>query len=241
MSELINRLIRTFPYKGIPRMNFEITSIRKSYGKKTPLCDAGFSVSSSQCVGILGKNGSGKSTILSILAGVQKCDAGEFLLDGENLFRNEKRLSETVGYVPQGTPLLEELNAKDNLLLWYDRKSLEKELSEGVLKMLGIDEFLTTPVKKMSGGMKKRLSIGCSMAKNPSLLLLDEPCAALDLVCKQSINDYLEQFKAAGGAIVLTTHNESEFALCDVIYILKDGTLHKYDYDGNTAQLARML
>ncbi len=222
-------------------MKFEIKNIKKSYGKKTPLCDVEFSVSTSQCIGILGKNGSGKSTLLSILAGVQKCDKGELLFDGENLFRNKKRLAETVGYVPQGTPFLEELSGRDNLLLWYDRKTLEAELTDGVLNMLGIGEFIDVPVRKLSGGMKKRLSIGCSVAKKPALLLLDEPCAALDLVGKQSIHQYLMSFKAEGGSLVLTTHDEGELALCDVIYILKDGRLHKYDYDGDIDHLTRML
>lgn len=222
-------------------MDFKVKNIKKNYGKKTPLVDVDFCVSASQCVGILGKNGSGKSTLMSILSGVQKCDGGEFLLDGENLFRNTKKLTETVGYVPQGTPLLEELSARDNLLLWYDGKTLKKELEDGVLKMLGIDEFISVPVRKMSGGMKKRLSIGCSVAKRPQLLLLDEPCAALDLVCKHSINEYLQKFKADGGSLILATHDESELSLCDVIYILKDGKLHKYDYDGDINRLVGML
>ena len=222
-------------------MNFEIKNVKKSYGKKAPLADLSLSVKDSQFIGILGKNGSGKSTLLSTLAGVQKSDGGEFLCDGENFFKNPKKLSEVVGYVPQGTPLLEELSAKDNLLLWYDKKTLESELSDGVLKMLGIDEFIGVPVKKMSGGMKKRLSIACSIAKKPKLILLDEPCAALDLVCKQSINEYLKKFKADGGSLILATHEESELLLCDVIYILKDGKLVEYDYDGDVNRLVRML
>ena len=123
-------------------MNFEIKNIKKNYGKKMPLCDVSFDVLPSRCVGILGKNGSGKSTLLSVLAGVQKCSGGEFCLDGEDLFQNRKRLCDIVGYVPQGTPLFEELSAKDNLLLWYDKKTLREELYCGVLKMLGIDEFV---------------------------------------------------------------------------------------------------
>ena len=107
--------------------------------------------------------------------------------------------------------------------------------------MLGIGEFINVPVNKMSGGMKKRLSIGCSVAKHPKILLLDEPCAALDLVCKQSINEYLVRFKESGGTLILTTHDESELSLCDSIYILKDGTLFPYEYDGDIKRLARML
>ena len=222
-------------------MNFEIRSMRKSYGKKTPLTDVSFDVQSGKCVAILGKNGSGKSTLLSILAGIQRCDGGEFTLDGDSLLRDKKLHSKSVGYVPQGTPLLDELSARDNLLLWYDKKTLARELEDGVLKMLGIDEFISVPVSKMSGGMKKRLSIGCSVAKHPPLLLLDEPCAALDLVCKQSILDYMTEFKSRGGALILTTHDESDLSVCDSIYILKDGVLTPYEYDGDISRLAREL
>jgi ABC-2 type transport system ATP-binding protein len=74
--------------------------------------------------------------------------------------------------------------------LWYKKKELERELESGVLKMLGVDEFLNVSVHKMSGGMKKRLSIGCAVSKNPPILFLDEPMAALDLVCKRSIFEY---------------------------------------------------
>ena len=196
---------------------------------------------SGKCVAILGKNGSGKSTLLSILAGIQRCDGGEFTLDGDSLLRDKKLHSKSVGYVPQGTPLLDELSARDNLLLWYDKKSMKAELENGVLKMLGIDEFINVPVNKMSGGMKKRLSIGCSVAKKPPLLLLDEPCAALDLVCKQSILDYMTEFKSRGGALILTTHDESDLSVCDSIYILKDGVLTPYEYDGDISRLAREL
>ena len=110
-----------------------------------------------------------------------------------------------------------------------------------MLGVLGINEFINVPVKKMSGGMKKRLSIGCSVANNPKILLLDEPSAALDIVCKQSIVDYLTKFKHSGGTVVITTHDESEIALCDKIYILKDSVLRPYEYDGNVARLAEML
>lgn len=222
-------------------MVFEIQGIKKKFGKKTPLCDINFTAQSGQCIAILGKNGSGKSTLLSILAGVQRRDSGAFLLDGEDMFHNRALLASQVGYVPQGTPLLEELSAFDNLLLWYDKKTLSHELDGGVLSMLGVNEFINVTVGKMSGGMKKRLSIGCSMAKSPSLLLLDEPCAALDLVCKQSIYEYLETFKKRGGALILTTHDESDLALCDKILILKNGILIPYEYDGNINHLAKEL
>lgn len=124
------------------------------------------------CIGILGANGSGKSTFLSVLAGVLGADGGQFLCDGVDLLKDQRRRARLVGYVPQGTPLIEEFSARDNLLLWYDRDRLRTQLEEGVLELLGIREFLKVPVSKMSGGMKKRLSIGCAMAAQPPILLL---------------------------------------------------------------------
>jgi ABC-2 type transport system ATP-binding protein len=221
-------------------MSFEIKNIKKSYGKITPLSDISLNIACGQCVGILGKNGSGKSTLLSILAGVQKCDGGDFLFEGRSLLKNPALHREQVGYVPQGTPLIEELSARDNLRLWYDKRTIAARMSD-VIGMLGVDEFMDLQVKKMSGGMKKRLSIACAMLKNPGLLLFDEPCAALDLVCKQSIYGYLNAFKQGGGAVLITTHDESDLALCDSIYILRQGELSAYSYDGHIDRLVREL
>ena len=103
---------------------------------------------------IMGANGCGKSTLISILAGVQRADDGSFICDGADLFHAKEKRRELGGYVPQGTPLLYELTALDNLKLWYDKKALSDSLENGMLKKLGIDEFLKIPVCKMSGGMK---------------------------------------------------------------------------------------
>ncbi len=222
-------------------MDIQIKNISKSYGKHRVLKDITISAQGGSCIGILGANGCGKSTLLSILAGVQAPGGGEFLLDGEDLFQNRKKRSQMVGYVPQGTPLIEELTAWDNLLLWYNRKALKQELQTGVLKMLGVDNFLKTTVGKMSGGMKKRLSIGCAMADKPPVLLLDEPTSALDLACKRDIYEYLRQYKDAGGLLLLTTHDSLELSLCDRLYIMKDGVLQEYAYTEDLQDLVDRL
>lgn len=222
-------------------MNIEIKNIAKKYKGKRVLKDITFSSTGGKCIGILGSNGCGKSTLLSILAGVLKQDGGQFLYNGEDLLSNSKKRAALVGYVPQGTPLIEELTAKDNLLLWYDKSQMEKELQSGILKLLGIHDFIKVPVNKMSGGMKKRLSIGCAMAKRPPIMLLDEPTAALDLVCKESIANYLRQYKNAGGLLLLTTHDVMELELCDECYIIKNGVLTPFTYDGNIKKLVESL
>lgn len=222
-------------------MKIEVNGIAKKYRNKKVLTDISFTAEAGKCVGILGANGCGKSTLLSILAGVQKADAGEFLYDSNNLFKYTAQRSKLIGYVPQGTPLIEELTAKDNLLLWYSKKDLKKELENGVLKMLGINDFLKVPVYKMSGGMKKRLSIGCSVCEHPPVLLLDEPMTALDLACKQDISNYLNHHKKSGGIAILVTHDVLELNLCDEYYILKDGVLTPFDFNGDIKRLVESL
>ena len=222
-------------------MEIEIRNIKKKYKSKEVLKDITLTVKSGKCIGILGANGTGKSTLLSILAGIQSADGGEFNFDGNNLFKYTKQRATLIGYVPQGTPLIEELSARDNLLLWYKKADMEKELANGVLNMLGIHEFLKVPVSKMSGGMKKRLSIGCAIYNNPPVLLLDEPMAALDLACKQNISDYILRHKENGGIVLLATHDVLELNLCDEWYIIKDGVLIPFDYTGDVKKLVESL
>ncbi len=222
-------------------MEIAVNHIAKKYRGKVVLQDVSFEASDGMCIGILGSNGSGKSTLLSILAGIQRPDGGSFLCDGKDLLKDGKIRSARVGYVPQGTALIPELTGWDNLLLWYDKKDLQQQLTKGVLRLLEVEEFLHKPVCKLSGGMKKRLSIGCSMARCPQLLLLDEPTAALDLACKQTIGNYLRAYKKAGGILVLITHDPEELSLCDAWYILKDGVLAAYAYDGNIQKLVENM
>lgn len=215
-------------------MELVIKDLRKHYGRKAVLSGAALSAKNGECIGILGGNGSGKSTLLSILAGMIRADGGEFTADRDGA-------KAKIGYVPQGTPLIAELSAKDNLLLWYDRKVLKQELETGVLRELGIPDFLKTPVRKMSGGMKKRLSIGCAVAGKPDILLMDEPTAALDIACKNCIYEYMKSFLARGGIILLATHDIHEMELCDKCYVLRDGKLENYVYDGDIQKLADLI
>lgn len=219
----------------------KIEHIQKNYGKKVVLRDITLSAEKGSCIGILGGNGSGKSTLLNILAGVLRTDGGSFSYDGRDLLRDTAFRTKHVGFVPQSTPLMEELSARDNLRLWYEKEEMEASLSDGVLAMLGIGDFLKVRVEKMSGGMKKRLAIGCAVAHNPDVLLLDEPSAALDLVCKERIATYLKSFKEEGGIILLATHDVQELPLCDALYILKNGRLSPYVFDGDVHRLVGKL
>lgn len=222
-------------------METQIINITKSFEKKEVLNSVSFTAQSGECIGILGTNGSGKSTLFAILNGILKSEGGDFLYGGESLFKNKKLRAQTVGFVPQSTPLIEELTAQDNLSLWYKSEDIKKELDDGVLAMLGIGDFLDVRVSKMSGGMKKRLSIACAVAHHPKILILDEPSASLDIICRERIANYLKEFKHNGGTVLLATHDLSEFELCDKMYIIKDSHLSRYEYDGNLHTLAGRL
>ena len=192
-------------------------------------------------MGILGANGSGKSTLLKVMAGVLRPDAGRFMWQGEDLLRKPRLRAAKVAYVPQGTPLIEELSARDNLRLWYEPEALARSLDGGVLRQLGLDGFLQTPAGQLSGGMRKRLSIGCALARDPEILLLDEPTAALDLVTKERILRCFEDFRENGGLLVMVSHDPWELELCDEWRLLRGGLLEPYVYTGERSGLIRDL
>ncbi|MBQ8915055.1 MAG: ABC transporter ATP-binding protein [Clostridia bacterium] len=221
-------------------MKLEIKNIEKSYGKRRILSGASLECESGECIGILGKNGSGKSTLFGVLTGLCR-GTGQMLLDGEDLMLDKRRRYGEVGLVPQSPPLIPELSAADNLSLWYTRAEMKKELSDGVLSLLGIGEFLKTPVSKMSGGMKKRLAIGCAVARRPSVLLLDEMSAALDMVCRENIWEYLLDFRKKGGIVILATHDVYELSSCDRLFVLRDGRLTEYTGERDMKALAGLL
>ena len=225
----MNRIRREDGRKLYMKM-IEIENLTSAYGRKNVLQGVSFEAERGDCIGIVGPNGCGKSTLLSILAGVLKPSSGTIRYYGKNALENQVVFRKMTGYVPQENPLMPELSVYDNLRLWYpDKKELAKELEEGFLRILGISEFLKMPVSKLSGGMKKRVSIGIALAGMPPVLILDEPSAALDLVCKEDIRHYLQIYLERKGTVVITTHEESELSLCSRLYVMKDKRLSEVD------------
>lgn len=189
---------------------FQIEHISKSYGKKQILNDISFVVPDGSAIGILGANGSGKSTLLSCIA--KKYSAGSKV---------------RFGYVPQENPLFDELKPIDNLRMWTNKKKPEilSLLTTPPLCKLGIQNFLDTPVKNMSGGMKKRLSLACALLEHPQILLMDEPFAALDLPAKQDALQFMQYYLGLGNSILIASHEEAVFQFCSHVYLLQNGTL----------------
>lgn len=205
----------------------EVKGISKHYKNKQILNGISFAAGPGQCVGIAGGNGCGKTTLLSILAGVNRPDRGSICFDGVEAVGNRKVFERNAAYVPQENPLIPELTARDNYRLWFkgDKAELERDLEEGVGKFLGLTEFLGTPAGKLSGGQKKRLSIASALSNQASLLIMDEPGAALDLEAKEEILTYIRNYLKNGGTVILTSHETQELSICTQLFVMKKGLL----------------
>lgn len=194
--------------------------------------DVNLTVQKSQIIGIVGANGCGKSTLLQILAGLRLPDEGNIYLDGQQVKGSAGRslLLRYTGYVPQESNLIPEISVGDNLFLWYrDKHKMKQELESGFLHIMGIDKMYGIKAEHLSGGMKKRVSIGCALADSPVILLLDEPNAALDLPGKEQLREYFLQYQKMGGTVILTTHDESDLEICDKVYVLRQGCISEID------------
>lgn len=167
-----------------------------SYGKREILKGLDLSVQPGECVVLAGPNGSGKSTALSILAGILRPDSGEVCADG------------TVGLVPQGTALFEDMSVGDNLRFFAGlaRCDIQKPLP------FHVDQLWKKKVSKLSGGMKKRVSIACALLGSPQVMLFDEPCASLDVEYRDELISLIHTLKDRGCAVVYVGHDPMEFA-----------------------------
>ena len=204
-----------------------LSHVTLKYRKKTILQDVSFDAAPGQTIGLLGMNGSGKSTLLLSIAGVKKPAEGTILLEGKSYADDPRSYNSSVGFVTQENALIDELTAMDNLRLWTPMSKAEifDTLQNTSLCVLGVHTYLELPVNSMSDGMKKRLSLATVLINKPNVLLMDEPFAALDLVAKKDILNFLSLFRSGGGITVIASHDEKIFEFCDERYLLKDGVV----------------
>lgn len=181
--------------------------------KKAVLTDVSINAEKGEVIGLLGLNGSGKSTLLSAIAGLRKPSSGSIKVNGK------------AGFVTQENALIDELSAMDNLKMWtpLSKQDILKELTETELSILKVNEFIDLKVKRMSGGMKKRLAIASVLLAKPDILLMDEPLAALDIPAKNDIINFIDSFRSKGGTVFIASHSEELFKHCSKIYLLKNG------------------
>jgi len=204
----------------------KISNVNKTYGKHTILKDVSMEIKPGEIVALVGKNGCGKSTLIQILCGILKPDTAEISYWDKNPLENKKLFKEYIGYVPQDTPLLEELSVKDNLKFWAAGAS---EVDSGVIAQFELSEILNKKTKDLSGGMKRRLAIACTLQRKNKCIVLDEPTSALDIYYQNGIVEWMKAYSDDGGIIIMSTHNESEIAVADVVYILNEGEITRFN------------
>ena len=220
----------------------EIKNLSKSYGEITALANFSLELAKGEVLGLLGPNGAGKTTLISILSGTLRGFTGSVAFKGQDLFA-DRRLKNLLGIVPQEMAFYEDLNAMENLLFWgglYDIP--EKELKKRARELLAIVELSSRakePIKKFSGGMKRRLNIAIGLVHQPELLLLDEPTVGIDVQAKVSILDIIRSVGRQGTSVIFTTHQLAEVEqACTRIAIMDKGAILA---QGTLAELIRIV
>src|SRR5215203_4554462 len=176
-----------------------------------------------ECFGLLGPNGAGKTTTIEILEGLTEPDEGEVEVLGTTWKGDGRGLREKLGVSLQETQLNEKLTVAETLRLFrsFYREGRDPEQ---VLAALALDEKRDARVGKLSGGQKQRLAVACALVGDPEMLFLDEPTTGLDPQSRRQLWDLVEQFKATGRTVLMTTHYMDEAErLCDRIAIVDHG------------------
>jgi ABC-2 type transport system ATP-binding protein len=208
----------------------KIENLHKSYGKTKAVDGISFELNQGEVLGLLGPNGAGKSTTIAMISTLLKPDQGRILFNGEDIQKSSKALKNNLGYVPQEIALYPTLTGMDNLVFWgranqVNKKDLHKRI-ENVANIIGIKDRLKDKVETYSGGMKRRLNIGCAMLHNPSLMIFDEPTVGIDPQSRRHILDSIKDISDNGTTIIYTSHymEEVEF-LCSKILIIDRGKI----------------
>lgn len=195
----------------------ELRKITKAFGGSPVLGGASLYCAPGEIICLVGANAAGKTTLLSIAAGLQKADGGQVLCQGR------------LGFVPQDCALLEELTVTDNLRLWYAAAGLDTSLlfASGTTEaLLELSPYAGKRVSRLSGGIKKRTAIACALVCAPVCLLMDEPFTALDQTSRQAIVSLLKRLKQDGKSVLFSSHDPAAIAdAADKVALLREGAI----------------
>ena len=206
----------------------EVKNITGGYINIPVVKDVSFTVESGQLVGLIGLNGAGKSTTIKEIIGLLTPYQGEILIDGKSLVQDAENYRKKIGFIPETPSLYEELTLKEHLevvALAYDL-TWDQAWSrvQGLLTVFRLDEKLDWFPVHFSKGMKQKVMIICAFMVEPSLLIVDEPFLGLDPVAISDLVNLLEEEKAKGTSILMSTHVlDSAEKMCDSFVILHQG------------------
>ena len=205
-----------------------VSGLRKAFGTRRVLDGVTLEVGAGEAVALLGANGAGKTTLLKLLATLARPTRGTALIGAHDCARRPEAVRRLIGLVAHGAHVYEDLTARENLRFWATLGGLRVPPAglAAALADVELERHADERVRTFSEGMRRRLSLARFVLARPRVLLLDEPFAGLDQRAKKWLEEYLQAFKAGGGAIVMATHSFGrELAVADRIAILAAGAI----------------
>ena len=197
--------------------------LRKRFGAVLAVDGLDLEVKRGECFGLLGPNGAGKTTTIEILEGLLEPDSGEVEVLGRRWRTHETELREKLGITLQETHLPDRLSVEEVLRLFRSFYATGRDVDE-VIALVELQDKRKAWYQKLSGGQKQRLAVACALVGDPELLFLDEPTTGLDPQSRRRLWDVVENLKAAGRTVLLTTHYMDEAErLCDRVAIVDRG------------------
>ncbi len=206
-----------------------VESAVRRFGDRLALDGMSFQLNQGEFLGLLGPNGAGKTTLIRAIAGRLRLDSGRVLIDSMPVVPGQKNAaSRRLGVIPQNIAIYEKLTARENLELFgrlygVNSPDLQKRIGD-TLEWIGLADRADEPAGRFSGGMQRRLNIGCGVLHQPDLILLDEPTVGVDPQSRQKIWEMLKTIQSRGVSVLLTTHQLDEAQqVCDRIVIVDHG------------------
>ena len=209
--------------------SIKVTNLKKSYGTKEAVKNINFEIKENEIIGLLGPNGSGKTTTIGMILGLLKPTSGEVLINGLKIEENPIEILQKINFISPYIELPKKLTVKQNLIVYgklYSVKNLNEKIDYLVSK-LRLENLLNRVTGELSSGQKNRISLAKAIINDPNVLLLDEPTASLDPEIGDFVRTFLENYKKEKKvSILLASHNMDEVTrLCSSIMMMKNGLI----------------
>ncbi len=214
----------------------DVLGVRKHYGKLCALDNVDLRIEQGEFFGLLGPNGAGKTTLINLLSGLALPDGGQISVMGYDVVRQYRDSRRLLGVVPQELVFDPFFNVRETLRFqsgYFGVKHNEAWIDE-VMHHLDLSDKADTNMRRLSGGMKRRVLVAQALVHKPPVIVLDEPTAGVDVELRQSLWRFIRRLNLDGHTVLLTTHYlEEAEALCDRIAMLKQGKVVALDSTRN--------
>ena len=207
----------------------EVKNLKKSYGLKEAVKGISFKIKDNEILGLLGPNGSGKTTTIGMMLGLLKPSNGEIIIDGKKIEENRIEILKKINFISPYIELPKKLTVRQNLIVYgklYSVSDIKKRI-EYLSEKLRLGDLLNKITGELSSGQKNRVSLAKALINEPKVLLLDEPTASLDPEIGDFVRTFLENYKKEKKiSILLASHNMNEVTrLCKSTLMMKDGII----------------